>query len=150
MELGVTLHTGGGDETKVVYPVVEHMDKYLKDKLKNVDYGGGINDFLIKPYVVFSDEIENAEFAKPSHKVQRSKDYYGDKKWFKTIVFALPFNPDVISKMSLENFRIVLCEAVLKSLQNPEMKILKAFDYESFKEDMTKIIKKYREEINIS
>ena len=30
MELNVTSETGGGDETKVVYPVVEHMDKYLK------------------------------------------------------------------------------------------------------------------------
>lgn len=150
MNIGVSSHTGDGDEIKVVDPVVEHMDNYLKDRLKNVDYGGGINEFLIVPYVVFSDEIENAEFAKLSHKVQRSKDYYSDKNWIKTIVFALPFNPDVISKMSLENFRIVLCDAVLECLINPEMKILKAFDYTTFKKDMSKIIKDYIEEMKIS
>ena len=47
MNIGVSSHTGDGDEIKVVDPVVEHMDNYLKDRLKNVDYGGGINEFLI-------------------------------------------------------------------------------------------------------
>lgn len=147
MDMGVSSHTGGSDENKVVNPVIEHMDDYCREKLKSRNYGGGIDSFLIVPYVVFSDEKENIEYAKPSHRVQRSKDYYGDKGWFKSIVFALPFNPDLVSKMKLEEFRILLCNTVLVRLEDPQMKILKAFDYECFKRDVAKEIVFYRDNI---
>ena len=104
MEIGFSSHTGGGSENDVVCPVTHQMDTDFHGKLKSKNYGGGVDSFLIVPYVVFSDEKKNEEFAKPSHKVQRTKDYYGDKGWFKSLVFALPFNPDLVSKMGRDEF----------------------------------------------
>lgn len=152
MKIGITLHTGGDKEDEIVKPVVDHMDNYfLKGNfLKDKSYGGNIDDFLVVAYVVFPDDKENEEFARLSHKVQRQKDYYGDKGWLKTIVFALPFNPDLVSKMQLEEFRILLCNAILDRLENPEMKILKAFDYETFEHDVRKEIVNYRDNLPIS
>ncbi|MBE2166660.1 hypothetical protein IIQ43_19275 [Acinetobacter oleivorans] len=147
MIISTNSHTGGGDEKKVIYPITEHMESHLKNVLATKNYGGGIDEFLIIPYAVFSDEKENSEFAKPSHKVQRTKDYYGDKGWIKTIVFALPFNPDEVSKMNCEKFRVLLCNTVLERLEDPQMKILKAFDYAAFKQDVAKEIIFYRDNI---
>lgn len=149
MIIGMHLHTGDGNEIKVVAPVIHHMDDYFSktNPLKNKDYGGGIDNFLVVPFVVFTDERENSEFAKPSHKVERVKDYYGDKGWIKTIVFSLPFNPDLIKKMEHEEFIILLCNTILERLEDPKMKILKAFDYEAFKQDVAKEIIFYRDNI---
>lgn len=144
MIINTNLHTGGGDEKKVIFPIVEHMCKHLKNVLVAKNYGGGVDDFLIIPYAVFFNEKENSEFAKPSHKIQRTKDYYGDKGWIKTIVFALPFNPDLVSKADCEEFRILLCNTVLERLEDPQMK---TFNYEIFKKDVAKEIIFYRDNI---
>ncbi|WP_284085036.1 hypothetical protein [Acinetobacter haemolyticus] len=149
MIIGMHLHTGNGNEIKVVAPVIHHMDDYFsKNKpLKDKDYRGDIGNFLVVPFVVFADEKENFEFAKPSHKVERVKDYYGDKGWIKTIVFALPLNPDLVSKMKCEEFRVLLCNTILERLEDPQMKILKAFDYDAFKQDVAKEIIFFRDNI---
>lgn len=147
MIINTNLHTGGGEEKKVIFPIIEHMCKHLKNVLVAKNYGSGVDDFLIMPYAVFSDEKENSEFAKPSHKIQRTKDYYGDKGWIKTIVFALPFNPDLVSKADCEEFRILLCNTVLERLEDPQMKILKTFNYEIFKKDVANEIIFYRDNI---
>ncbi|MDV2442015.1 hypothetical protein QR665_21665 [Acinetobacter gerneri] len=46
--------------------------------------------------------------------------------------------------MSLEDFRIQLCASMVERLERPEMKILKAFDYDVFKNDMIKVVDIYK------
>ena len=145
-----TATTGGGDEDKVILPVLDNFDSFFINTFKSFDYGGDVSECIIYIHSVFSDELDNFKWGMPRNKMERRKNFYGEKKWIKSIVLVLLFNPDVVAKMTFEQFRTYLCNTLLGRLQNPEMKILKAFDYESFKEDMTKIIKKYREEINIS
>lgn len=147
MKILTHAQTGGGKEDNVIIPVLEHVEEHLKDSIKGKDYGGEMNNFVIYIFSVYSNNQENIDYAKPSHKVERIKDYYGDNKWIKSIVFALPFNPDLVSKMKCEKFRVLLCNTILERLEDPQMKILKAFDYEAFKHDVAKEVIFYRDNI---
>lgn len=145
MKILTHAQTGGGEEDNIIIPVLKHIGEYLKDKINDKDYGGEVNNFVLYIFSVYENDQKNTDYARPSHKIERIKDYYGNNKWIKSIVFALPFNPDKVAKMSLEQFRVLLCNTVLERLEDPQMKILKAFDYESFKRDVAKEIIYYRD-----
>ncbi len=64
----------------------------------------------------FTDKLENIKWEMSKIKLNVEKIFMV-KKWFKSIVFVLLFNPESVAKMSLENFRIHLCTSLIKSFR---------------------------------
>lgn len=142
-----TASTGGGEEDNIILPTLDNFELFIRNKLKDVSYGADINDCIFYIYSVFPDRDENIKWGMRNNRIERRKDYYGNNGWIKTIVFVLLFDPSHISKMTNEEFKLILCNTILKRLEDPQMKILKAFDYEAFKQDVAKEIIFFRDNI---
>ncbi|MCH4245743.1 hypothetical protein [Acinetobacter gerneri] len=74
-----TATTGSRDEEKIILPVLDNFDSYFLNIMKEADYGGEIDDCIIHVFSVFEDESENISWGMPSNRIQRRKNYYGEK-----------------------------------------------------------------------
>ncbi|NAR53372.1 hypothetical protein GPS47_07100 [Acinetobacter haemolyticus] len=140
-----TATTGGGKEDNIILPILENLELFIRNIIKDKDYGADINDCIIYIYAVFPNMEENIKWGMPKNRIERRKDYYSEKGWIKTIVLVLLFDPDCVSKMTPEEFRVSLCNAILDKLENPNIKLLKTFNYKDFKDDISREIINYRD-----
>ncbi|NUG09838.1 hypothetical protein HUN34_21910, partial [Acinetobacter bereziniae] len=42
-----TATTGGGEEDEVILPVLENFDSYFLNIIKDIDYGGDVDDCMV-------------------------------------------------------------------------------------------------------
>ncbi|QDQ27950.1 hypothetical protein FNU76_17260 [Chitinimonas arctica] len=84
---------------------------------------------------VDSDPLENEKFRKVNDKCGSYTNMLTGEK-VKYLGFALAFDPAVIEFADDETVRQLWCAALLERLDNPSIRIPKAFDYERFASDM--------------
>ena len=146
MNIGIGLQSGWGLERNVLCPVVHHMDEFFHDQLLDRQYGGEIGAFVVMAYAVFPEERMNRFFADMMHRVYQEQTIYADgaaDHLKSSLVFSLAFQPERVAHMGYEEFRDVLCKAILKCLDAPHIELNTRFQYQMFKQDLQDLIRKY-------
>jgi len=100
----------------------------LRTALVEKDYGGGVEQFSVFYISVDSDPTENDQYCKMHNKYGKYKDIL-TKKMVSYVGIAIPIDPQLILKLSVEKQSQLLAESLLKQLENPSYQFPKKFDY---------------------
>ena len=102
----------------------------------------GVSQFIVVIVAVDSDRLENDKFVRAHNKTGHYRHPITSER-VPYISIALPFDPVVLESMTEEQVRQVVCSTLLCQLDQPGVRIPKAFDYERFASTLRTAIEIY-------
>lgn len=131
----VALSSIGSILSKVTVP----LEKRINTVFSELSYGADIG--LFTAVVIASGSAEqNEKFCKTHNKSGTDKHPMTNEE-INFLSFALPFEVNEFEGKSESDICELFCNALEKRLDNPNIRMLKGFDYEQFSSDMKIAIK---------
>lgn len=118
------------------------LQEALTPLFRERSYGGGVDQLVVMVVSVDSDPSENIKICERHNKVGSYKHPITSER-VKYIGLALSFDPASIEGETDDQVRRLLCTALIGRLQEPGLKIPKAFDYERFSDDVSSALEIY-------
>lgn len=122
--------------------VTNSLERALQPAFEDKLYGADVGQFSTFAVAVDADKTISQRFCEKYDKVGRYKHPI-TKDWIKYISFALSFDPDKIRSSNERTITEGLCAALLQRLNDPQLKLPKAFEYEIFAADLRIAIEIY-------
>lgn len=140
MEIRVTTVVWA-DVAKIASQAAKRLEEILQPSFEGVSYGGGVVKVLLVIISVSDDVGGNSEFIKA-----RTKSGFLDENLSghrgRFLSYGFEVNSAVFS-CDGSDMLVKICPALLKRLDESDLKIPKGFNLEKFKRDVTKCLVNY-------